>query len=184
MIKKKTKGQYGYLQYKKVIQLLMTFGCMLIVGIIILSGFFYYGNIKNTFTVIGIVTVIPAAKFIVGYIVLIPYKVPQIDLYEILKSDSYILLSNLVITSEEKIVNVDFAAIKNKRAYCYISNKRTDINYASKYLKKILNSEFDGVAVKVFTDFDKFDNAANSLKNLESDITDKRISELMCIYSM
>lgn len=181
---KKEKGQYGYLNYKKIYQLIMTLIFLIIVLAVMAGGYLYYKTLSNVFTVLAIVIVIPAAKYGVGYIVLIPYKEPEKDRYEELESKDYILLSELVITSEEKIMNLDFAAIKDKRAYCFISHKKTDIRYTEKYLKKILNSEFDGVAVKLFTDYDKYKSSLNKLGSLEDDVKDKRIAELLCIYSM
>lgn len=181
---KKEKGQYGYLNYKKIYQLIMTLTCLLVVLAVMTGGYLYYKTLSNICTVIAIVIVIPAAKFGVGYIVLFPYKAPEKERYDELESADYRLLSELVITSEEKIMNLDFAAVKDKRAYCFISNKKTEPHDTEKYLKKILNSEFDGVGVKVFTDYGKYKSALAKFNSLENDIRDKRIAELLCVYSM
>lgn len=181
---KKEKGQYGYIQYKKIYQLLLTFGCLVLVMGILFGGLIYYKTISNVFTVMAVVLVIPAAKFGVGYIVLIPYKSPDESLYNQLLSDKYTLMSDLVITSEQKIMGVSLAAIKAKRVYCYITDKKTDLADTERYLKEILNKEFQGVAVKNYSDYDKFKKAVFGLETLESDPKDKRIGELLCIYSM
>lgn len=181
---KKEKGQCGYLHYKKVYQLLMTLLCLILVLGVMMAGYLHYKSFSNICTVIAVVLVIPAAKFGVGYMVLIPYHAPEKEQYEELKSEKYRLLSELVITSEEKIMNVDFAAVKDKRAYCFISGKKENQNDVEKYLKKILNSEFDGVAVKVFTDYEKYKAAVKQLSGLKEDMRDKRIEQLLCIYSM
>lgn len=181
---RKEKGQYGYIQYKKIYQLLMTLGCLILVMGILFVGLMYYKTISNIMTVIAVVIVIPAAKFGVGYIVLIPYKSADESLYKEVRSDKYTLMSDLVITSEQKIMGVTFAAIKAKRVYCFISHKKTNVAGTEKYLKEILNSEFQGVAVKAFSDYEKFKNAVSGLEELESDAKDKRIGELLCIYSM
>ena len=173
---RKEKGQYGYIQYKKIYQLLMTLGCLILVMGILFGGLMYYKTISNIMTVIAVVIVIPAAKFGVGYIVLIPYKE--------VRSDKYTLMSDLVITSEQKIMGVTFVAIKAKRVYCFISHKKTDVVGTEKYLKEILNSEFQGVTVKAFSDYEKFKGAVSGLEELESDAKDKRIGELLCIYSI
>ncbi|MDE6233154.1 MAG: hypothetical protein K2M60_07400 [Lachnospiraceae bacterium] len=181
---KKEKGKYGYLNYKKIYQLIMTLICLLVVLAVMVGGYLYYKTLSNICTVIAIVIVIPAAKFGVGYIVLFPYKAPEKKRYDELESSDYILLSELVITSEEKIMNLDFAAVKDKRAYCFVSNKKTEPHEIEKYLKKILNSEFEGVGVKVFTDYEKYKSALDKFSFLENNIRDKRISELLCVYSM
>lgn len=181
---KKEKGRYGYLHYKKVYQLVMTLICLLAVLAVMTGGYLYYKTFSNVFTVMAVVIVIPAAKFGVGYIVLIPYKSPLNELYKEIADGNYKLLSELVITSSEKIMGVDFAAVKDKRAYCFVTHKKTNPQEIQKYLKEILNSEFDGVAVKVFTDFDKYKTALKELTGLKDDVRDKRIAEILCIYSM
>ena len=52
------KGDYKYLQHRKVTQLLISLGCFILVLIAILTGYFYYGDTKNIGTVVGIVCVI------------------------------------------------------------------------------------------------------------------------------
>lgn len=181
---KKEKGEYGYLNYKKIYQLILTLICLLLVFAVMTGGYLYYKTLSNVFTVMAVVIVIPAAKFGVGYIVLIPYKSPEKERYDELQPHDYRLLSELVITSEERIMSLDFAAVKDKRAYCFVTNKKTAINETEKYLKKILNSEFNGVAVKLFTDYNKYKSELEKLKSLQEDVKDKRIAELLCIYSM
>lgn len=181
---KKEKGQYGYLHYKKVYQLFMTLVCLMAVLGIMMAGFWYYKTFSNVFTVMAVVLVIPAAKFGVGYIVLIPYKAPLKERYDAIRKEEYRLLSGLVITSSEKIMGVDFVAVKGKRAYCFVSERKIKAGEIEKYLREILNSEFNGVGVKVYTDFHKYQEALEKLKDTGEDITDKRITELLCIYSM
>lgn len=181
---KKEKGKYGYLNYKKIYLLIMTLICLLVVLAVMTGGYLYYKTLSNICTVIAIVIVIPAAKFGVGYIVLFPYKAPEKERYDELESSDYILLSELVITSEEKIMNLDFAAVKDRRAYCFVSNNKNEPQEIEKYLKKILNSEFEGVAVKVFTDYEKYKSALDKFSFFENNIRDKRISQLLCVYSM
>lgn len=181
---KKEKGTRGYLKQKKIYQLLLTLACMIGVLVFIMIGFFVNKSVENMFTVIAVVLVIPASKFLVGYIVLIPYVQPDEKFYQRVFSNKYELLTELVITSTEKIMGVDFVAVKSKRVYCYISDKKIDKNYLEKYIKEIISEKYEGVGVKVFTDEEKYVLAVNGLEQLENDNLDNKISHHLCLYSM
>ncbi len=181
---RKEKGEFGYLHYLKVYHLLMTLVCLTVVMILVMIGFFRYHSMNHIYTVIAAVMAIPAAKFFVEYLVLIPYEGHSREVYEKLDDDNYRLLTELVITSEQKIMYVDFAIVKGKKVYCCATGKKMDSKELEKYLHKILNSEFDGVTVKVINDLKKFKKEAEHIKNTQSNLRDKRIAELLCIYSM
>lgn len=181
---KKEKGEFGYISYLKIYNLLMTLACLTVVMILVLFGFFRYHSVKQIYTVIAAVMAIPASKFLVEYIILIPFNSTDRVLYEELLDDKYKVLTELVITTEQRVMYAQFAVIKGKTVYCCAENKRTDSKELEKYLLKILNSEFKDVDVKVYDDIKQYKKDIQRIKNKQEDIRDKRIAELMCIYSM
>lgn len=177
------KGDYNYLQRKKVSQLFIAFIGFLIVMLVIVSGYIKYGNTKNIMTVIGIVGVIPASKFLVSYIVMFPYKSPDHEKYKLLSKYDVILLCGMVMTSVEKVSFTDYIVIKEKHVYVYISNTKK-VNEVQKYLKELLTQNFPGCAFKAFTDFEKYIDAVEKISHKEYSSADNRITDFVKVNTI
>ena len=193
--KKLEKGNYGYLKKNKLIQLSFTLGLMIIVAIIFYTGYIKYGNTKNIFTVLAIVSVIPMAKFVVGYLVIAKYNSISEDEQNKLQTQiKHELLYDLIISSPEKIYPTKVAIVQDNSVYFYISDIKKNDNQSSdaknmknkieKYVRSFLEKECKVSAVKVFMNFDEFIKMATMLEKNENGKYDKRIKELLLIYSM
>lgn len=178
------KGDYKYLQHRKVTQLLISLGCFILVLIAILTGYFYYGDTKNIGTVVGIVCVIPAAKFLVTYIVMFPYNTPDIKMYERLKEYDVTLMTGLVMSSTEKVNYAEFAVIKDKHVFFYIQHSKGKEHDMEKYFKNIIGENFPGTVVKTYTDFEKFCDNVERISAKQQSGADKRIADFIKIYVM
>ena len=69
MKKVKKKGEFGYIDQTKILRLLATLALLLVVAVILYTGFLKYHSTQNVFTVMAIVSVIPTAKIAVSYLV-------------------------------------------------------------------------------------------------------------------
>lgn len=183
--KKIKKGDYGYLNKNKLIQLTITLFLLILVVIIFYTGVIKYGNTKNVFTVFACLMAIPAAKFGVAYIVMAPYKTGSKELYEQLRNYENIhLLSDLLISSPEKIYSIPFAAIRDNSVFCYVSNEKYEASAVEKYIKSFLEKECKITGVKIYRKEEQFIKAVALMDKNESGKYDKRIKELMLVFSM
>lgn len=179
------KGDIGYININKITQLIITLFLLVMVVIIYYTGIVKYHDTKNIFTVLAAVSAIPTAKFAVAYIVMIPYHSASREKYEILiRYSNVIILSDMLLSSTDKIIHVEFAGIRDNAVFCYIPNKKYDKVNCEKYIKSFLEKECKVSSVKVYQDFDKFEKAISSLDKNEPGKYDKRIQELMLVFSM
>lgn len=185
-MKKIQKGDYGYINQHKIIQLCITFVSLLMVLLIFYTGILQYHNTKNIFTVIAAVSVIPAAKFAVSYLVLIKHHSCDRELYENTRSaagDS-IVLADLVISSTEKTYPVPVAVIRDNSLFLYSTIDTSNLSKTEKYIRQIIETESKVTTVRIFTEEEKFINATKSLSKNAPGKFDEKIKHVLLIYSM
>lgn len=183
--KKKKKGDYGYLNKNKLIQLSITLFLMVLVVLIFYTGVIKYGNTKNVFTVFACLMAIPAAKFGVAYIVMMPYKTDKKEIYDkLIQYENVSLLCDLLISSTEKIYHIPFAAVKDNSVFCYVNNEKYNVLSMEKYIKSFLGKECKITSVKIYRKEEQFIKAVALMDKNETGKYDKRIGELMLIFSM
>lgn len=163
MIHELERGSFAYIKKKKKRQLLLVF-LMLLIGVVM----FMVGMFMNQFersnlcTMLAILMVLPATKFLVIYIVLFPYKTVSKARYDLVKekiNDNCILMTDMVITSPDKSMNLDFVVFTDNQVLCLLGKAKQDIKYIEKYLKDTLvNNRIDGFTVKVYSDEKQFLN--------------------------
>lgn len=179
------KGDYGYLQKNKLIQLTISLGLIIMVMIIFYTGYIKYGNTKNIFTVLAVVSVIPMAKFIVGYLVIAKYKSLSQTEYEDLTSNiGQDMLYDLIISSTDKVYNAKVSIVKDNSVYLYMSDKKYNKNDIEKYVRTFLETECKVTSVKVFNELSEFKKMAGKLEKNETGKYDDRIRKLLLIYSL
>lgn len=185
MKKKIEKGEYGYINKNKLRQLVITLVLLVIVLVIFYTGIIRYHNTKSIFTVLAAVSAIPAAKYAVSYIVMLPYKTGSKELYDRLIAYGNIsLYSDLLISSTEKVINVEFVAVRDNSVFCYVPKEKYDNAKVEKYIKSFLGKECKVSTVKVYKDFEQFNKGVSALDKNDEGKYDKRIGELIIIYSM
>lgn len=183
--KKIEKGDYGYLKKNKLIQLTITLVLIILVGIIFYTGVIKYDNTKNVFTVFACIMAIPAAKFGVAYIVMAPYKTGSEEIYSKIKEfENVEVVCDLLISSTEKIINIPFAAVRDNSVFCYIDNDKYDIVYVEKYIRSFLEKECKVAGVKSYKNKEQYLKAVALMDKNEAGKYDKRIKELLLVYSM
>lgn len=190
------KGEFGYIASEKKKYL-----TKIILYIIIALGIFFIGLLlnkfskANIFTVLAILVVLPWARAVVGYVVLIPYKSVSRERYEKVKaviSDGQKLYTDMVITSPETSMELDFIVkgdgaviglmgeVKKGFATNLVMGKDgQDINYVSKYLTKGCRNWMPNCRVKIYESNmeEKFIRAVKEMEEHETD--PKEDEELM-----
>lgn len=154
------KGTHGYIKYKKNKQLRDTISIALVGIIIFVIGYLLNDNSKNNvFTILAILLALPGAKMLVGYIVVAPYQSMNDKEYEqVCKviSPSIAMISDLVITSTDKVMNLDVVVVEDYQVIALLGKQGQDISYIQTYLMRTIKNQGYSFEVKVLTDFSEF----------------------------
>lgn len=156
------KGSFGYIKRKKKRQILLVFLMLFIAAVMFITGLFLHKFDKsNLCTMLAILMVLPMAKFFVIYVVMFPYKSVSRERYDAVRemlSGEEELMTDMVITSPDISMNLDFIIITDNQVLGLTGKKKQDIKYIEDYLKKTLESnKIDGFTVKIFDDEKQFE---------------------------
>lgn len=168
------KGDSHYISRKKKRQLSYVLICLITAVIIFIVG--YYLNKKsnaNIFTILAVLMVLPGAKFFTTLAVLFPYQdAPEEDRQMLMKirPGEGELLSSLVFTSPEKVMNLDFLWIGDGHVYGCMSS-RGDVDKQAKQL--VFIQEYLSKGVKNYSDhyhvqiYKQADGMAKAMKSAQ-----------------
>lgn len=155
------RGSFEYIKKKKIKHMGMIL-LLLLIGVIIFTvGLFIHKfDRANICTVAAILMVLPAAKHLVTFIVLFPYKSVSKERYDKvteLAGDNAVVMADMVITSPDKVMDLDFVIITDNQMLALVGKKGQDAKYIEKYLKESLkNNELEEFTVKVFEEEKQF----------------------------
>lgn len=132
------RGEFGYINTRKKKALIGTL-LMVAIGVaVFLVGLFLNDMSKqNVFTVAAVLFVLPGAKFLVRFIVTFPFHSVEKERYDKVADvlpEQMELYTDLVITSSEKVMHLDFAAVGNGQVIGLLGDGKQEISYVRKYL--------------------------------------------------
>ncbi len=200
-MKKKQKGEFGYINYYKLLQGIISFTFVIVMAVLYITGLLIFKTNKNALTVLAILVLLPAARYIVSWIVIFPYKSSDEALYnklreypsknkgwlgisaedvrntnenDILEPDKRkaVIVSDLVLTYSEHIMNVDFLVVREGHVIAYSDHKKIDESYTSDYIKRLLDNSSDYKSFKFYTKEENFLKAYREIQNNSN--SDKR----------
>ena len=168
-MKRVAKGNPGYLDYKKKVEIIRTVVYFLLVAAVYLLGYSQTHTNKNLLTVVAVVGCLPACKALVGVITRLPY--PSIDpkRAEEVRALSPHMTSvfDLVVTSRDKIMPIDALVISGNKVFGHLTGKKADPQYTEKHIRSILlDNHFKDVSVKMYPDYKKFLSRIEGLENI------------------
>ncbi|SES99076.1 hypothetical protein [[Clostridium] polysaccharolyticum] len=141
-------GQYGFLKKQKMMYVVKMAVCVVAGLSIFLIGLWVNkGNYKNIGSVIAMLSVLPFAKSLTELVVVFPFRDVAKERYEkiaALCGEDAKLMASLVITSDKKVMFLDFAVVWEGNVIVLAGKRETDIPYISEYLTKgVRNWGFD-----------------------------------------
>lgn len=165
------KGQYGYRDYHKRIQLLKVgFGAAMILIQLFARNFTDNTSAQNILTVMAVLSVLPTANVASPLLASWKYKTPAQDFYK--KTSVYektgCLLYDLVITSKEQILPVDAVMVHPTGVYAYCTAGKTDLKKAEAYLNDMFEGQKLDRSVRLFKDEKSFFSSLRNLKPADS----------------
>ena len=137
---RKNKGELGYITGQKKWHALMLLVYILIgIGIFFLGYFLNHGNKANVFTVLAILTVLPATKRIVAIVVLFPYHSEKKERWDEIKAflgEHATLLTDYVFTSSDNVMHLSFVVVDRGNVIGVMDDKKQRIDTTGSYFRK------------------------------------------------
>lgn len=150
---KMQRGDFGYIRARKKKALFGTLFMAAIGVAVFLTGLFLNKmSNRNIFTVLAVLFVLPGAKYLVAYIVTFPYCSVEKSRYDKVKKvlpEKMQLYTDLVITSAEKIMHLDFIAVGNGQVIGLLGEGKQELSYVRKYLTDGVHNWGSGYKVKI-----------------------------------
>lgn len=176
------KGEWGYIDLRKRHYIYKT-----ILFIAIGLGIFIFGLLmnkmsnRNIFTVLAILMVLPGGKALVEAVVFFPFHTMDESRYQAVKSqagENRILYTDIVLTSREKVMNLNFMTLGNGSIIGLAGGKGQDAAYIGEFLLKGVKQLDNGYTVKIFTEEAKFLHAMGSAKPATPDEAEEAVAYL------
>ena len=177
----KGKSSFGYLKKTAVKNGLFALGNVMICALIFLIGYFLVDKNSTIFTIVSVLGMLPAAKFIVSMLLFMKaekFSCPK-DLYDHLvqmagdKKDDILCGFDFYLTSYEKNYPLCAALVKKGSLIAYTNSSKTDEQEAKKHLENYMKKNgISGIAVKIYKDQKKFEERFGQLIHDEDALTD------------
>lgn len=153
------KGSYGYVDAYKNQQLKKVLMWVGFIVAILIVGFIVFKTRKNYATILAVLLVLPAAKTLVAYIIMMPFKTDKQEYYQEifqLINDKMTLLSDLVVTKYEGIMMYSLAVVFQGNVYAFVHPQKIKVNQLKSYMTTIVRQcggDQDAELFEVFDDF-------------------------------
>ncbi len=171
-MKRKYKGDYGYIAYRKKMGIIRTSACLGAVLLIFFIGLIHFGNTKNGFSIIAALGCLPTGWSAVNLIMFLKARACSEKAYsEIEKCRGGLLIRyDEVITSYDKNYNVSASTVLDKNICCLTEDKEVDVSDIEKHIKKMMaQNGYSSYSIKVFDNIDRFCERLNQLERLRSE---------------
>ena len=168
-MKKAQKGTPGYLDHKKIIEIIRTVVYFGIVAAVFFLGYFQTGTRLNMLTVVAVLGCLPASKALVGVITRLPYRSIDPKLAEEIrgKTAHLTVAYDMVITSRDKIMPLDCIVISGHNIFGYTHYKKVDVDELAKHISgNLKQNQYTGLKVRILNEYRPFITRAEGLDNI------------------
>ena len=157
-MKKTPKGSYGYLNYKKKSSLIIMLASFTVIAAVFLAGYIATGTKNNIMTVIAAVLTLPAAKFTVAYIILVPHHTTPEDLYTSTNNNFYGLITyyDLVFSNSTSPIGTQVVVVSDSLVIALTDETKSDKKLFEKSVADFMEKDGHPVNVSLFTDKTSF----------------------------
>ena len=184
------KGDFGYRDAHKKKQLfIVLLFIAAIIAQLIARFFITWDSLRNLVTISAILTVLPMANLASPLVA--SWRIPETkkELYDRCRpyEEKFPVLYDLIITSNDLILQADVAVIHPSGVYLYSPNKHTDSKKAEKFLNEMLGSWKLDENARVMVEEKNFLNRLASLKPVteeEDDGSAPHVEKLLKSLSM
>ncbi len=177
----KGKGSFGYLKKQAVKHGLFALGNVAICALIFVIGYFFVEEASTIFTVVSVLGMLPAAKFIVSMILFMRAEKFSCSksLYDELvalagsRKNDILCGFDFYLTSYEKNFPLCAVLVKKGSLIAYAASEKTDTQKAKQHFEEYMKKNgISGIAVKVFSDKGKFVERFGQLCHDETEVAE------------
>lgn len=164
---KRAKGQYGYRNYHRKIQLFkVLFGALMIIAQLLARNLTDNVSAKNILTVMAILSVLPTANAASPLLASWRFTTSSEEFYKrVLPYESkFPVLYDLILTSKEAIMPMDAIAVHPHGVYAYCISQKVDAAKAEKFLNEMFAGHKLDPHVKIFKEESLFFKRLDQLK--------------------
>ncbi len=177
------KGMFGYIDNQKKKKCVIAVISVAMVFVIFFTGIILYDTKKSLFSVIAAVSALPAAKLLISFIMVAPYKSGKKDIYDkiVAQTVNTNILCDMIVTSEEKSMHLDFILVKAGKIICFSSTDKLDEKVTVAYLKKIIDQSCNFSSLRLYKNEEHFLQAINEFGTNEAlDEATANMDEKIC----
>lgn len=155
---KAVKGTYGYLEKQKKLMIRNTAVTFGLVAAVFLIGLLTQNTKMNGFTIFAVIWCLPASRFAVNLIALLPRKGIDAGRYKELSSrfPELRLVYEVAITSYERVMPFDCLVVDGGNIYGLIQDVDAEITASEIFIEETLKKSGHDVTVTIFKDYAKF----------------------------
>ncbi len=164
-MKKAEKGDWGYVDYRKKINLIIMLAAFAVVIGVFVLGFILNGNRNNIFTVAAVVLVLPAAKFAVAYFVVAPHSGADEALKnKVEKSAGELTICfDCIMSNKKKPICAQAVVVTDSVICAYTRDEKADNKLFETSLQEFMKNDKLNVTVTLYKEEKTF---INRVKNL------------------
>ncbi len=164
---KKQKGDYGYRNRRKMIQLAeVLFGAAAIIIQLLARNFTDSQAARNVLTVMAILSVLPTANVASPFLASIRYKTPTEEFHKKVQpfESKGLVLYDLIVTTKEQILPFDAVMVHPMGVIAYCPVEKLDARKAEKTLNEAFRLQKLDPNVKIMKDEKMFFSRLSGLK--------------------
>ncbi len=164
-MKKVEKGDWGYIDYRKKINLIIMLAAFAVVIGIFILGIILNGNRNNVFTVAAVVLVLPAAKFAVAYFVVAPHKSAGEALKNKLEKEAggLCVCFDCIMSNKKKPICAQAVVVTDSAICAYTLEEKADNKLFETSLQEFMKNDKLNVTVTLYKEEKKFINRVRNL---------------------
>ena len=180
-MKRIERCEYGRIRWEKQ-RLFIRVLIMIAIGVavFVLGLFLNKFEKRNIFTVAAILFVLPMARYLATFLIMLPHKTPGRDLYEQVKTvvpKGSILLSDYLFTSSERAMGLSFLVLTGHELIGLVERDKEKTEKIMEFLSGELKKRGISGKVVLYEDANRF---AEALKKIpEATRTEEEMQELL-----
>ena len=175
----KEKGEFGYLNYRKKLNLIKMIVSFAVVAAVLIIGFIVYKTRANIFTVAAIVLVLPAAKMAVAYFVVLPHKPAETGMIDTwhkycqkqMKDQFHMLDEKLIFSNSKKPIGTQAVVVSDAAVIALTNENNADKKLFETSLKDFMANDSRNVNVTLYNDEKSFLSRVSTLALSKDDST-------------
>ena len=183
-MKRAVKGNYGYLNAKRIQVLIKTIVFCVIPLLLFAAGYITTGTRKNLLTVVAVLGCLPACKSLVSLIMYVRSTGCSLTAKETIeKQEGHLIgMYDMYFTSYKQNFPVSHMVVEGKNVCGYTEISSCDTKACETHLETMLKQGgYKDLTIKIFTDLTKYVQRLKQLNEMTHERTPERDDEVRVV---